>query len=147
MVAILADQHLGQQRRRRQAAGDRPLRRGSLNDAVAGAAGVFRPGDAQHSKLCGNPVQHLADALADAVLATAATRTDLARHIDHHRLARQLVGQRLAAWPCSFVLRDDRRTAGLNAADVGIQFLQAEERTGRDRGARSGGRTARVAAV
>lgn len=41
VIAIFADQHLGKQRRRRQAAGDRPLWRRRLHHRFASPTGVF----------------------------------------------------------------------------------------------------------
>jgi hypothetical protein len=49
VVAVFADQHLGEQRRRRQAAGDRPFRRGRLSRGLARATGIFRARDAQYA--------------------------------------------------------------------------------------------------
>jgi predicted nucleic acid-binding protein len=97
VVAILADQHLSEQRRRREAAGDRPLRRRHLRHGAAGPAGVFRPDDAQHAELRRHPVQYLGLALADAVHRAAAARAGLARYVELDLLARQMAGQRLAS--------------------------------------------------
>ena len=79
VVAVFADQHLGEQRRRRQTAGNRPVRRGCLGHGIAPAAGVFRARDAQYTELGGNPIQHLADALPDVVQDTSTARTSVVR--------------------------------------------------------------------
>jgi len=43
VVAIFADQHLGKQRRRRQTAGDHPLRSRRLHHRLTGPTGIFGP--------------------------------------------------------------------------------------------------------
>src|SRR5271166_5169306 len=82
VIAVLGDQHLREQRWRRHAAGDWALRGRRLSDRPAGATSVFWTGDAQDAKLRGNPVQHLAHALADGVERAAAARARLAVDIE-----------------------------------------------------------------
>jgi hypothetical protein len=94
VVAIFADQHLGKQRRRRQAAGNRPLWRCRLADRAASPARVFGP-DSHDTQLGSHPVQHLADALADATQGPATARACVAGNIQNHIFTRQMLGQ----WP------------------------------------------------
>ena len=74
----------------------------------------------------GHPVQHLADALANAVQDTAAARTSVVRHVDHDLFARQMIGQRLAPWPLVGDLDVYVRTARFGAPDITIEIFQAE---------------------
>ena len=82
VIAVLADQHLGEQRWRREAAGDQPLRRGRLDPRVAGAARVFWAGNAHDTKLRRNPVQHLADTLADRMQSATTARASVAFDVE-----------------------------------------------------------------
>src|SRR3546814_1692531 len=75
---------------------DRTLRRGGLGHRSAHPAGIFGPRYPHHAKLCGHPVEHLADALADAVKYAPAARTGIVIGVDQHVLARQMTGQRIA---------------------------------------------------
>jgi hypothetical protein len=146
VIAVSADQHLGEQRRRRQTAGDRPFRRGRLCRGVARATGVFRARDAQHAELGGNPVDHLADALPNDVQNTSTARTSVVRHVDHDLFARQMIGQRLAPWPLVGDLDVYVRAVRFGAPDVAIETIQTEgELIGIK--ARNGGRTASAEAV
>lgn len=74
MVAIFADQHLRQQRRRCQAAGDGPLRSGRLHHRLASPASIFWSRRLDHAQLRRYPVQHLAHALADGMQRAAGSR-------------------------------------------------------------------------
>ncbi len=76
MIAVFADQHVREQRRRRKTASDQSLWRAGLHHLVAGAAGVFRTGRTQDAKLRRDPIQHLADALADQMESTATAAAD-----------------------------------------------------------------------
>ncbi len=67
VIAIFADQHLRQQRRRCQPPGDRPFRRRRLVDGSASPAAVFGASDTHGPQLRGHMVAHLADRLADHV--------------------------------------------------------------------------------
>ena len=96
MIAIFADQHLGEQRRRRQAAGDRPLCSRRLRHRLAGPAGVFGTDGADDAQLSRNPIQHLAHALSDDMQRAAAAAADHALNVEADVFARQMAGQRLA---------------------------------------------------
>ncbi len=82
VVAVLADQHLGDEPRRRQALGNRAVGSRHLMDRATGAAAVFGAADAQDAKLRRHTVQHLAHALTDQVQAATAARTVMALRID-----------------------------------------------------------------
>ena len=100
VVAIFGEQYLRQKRRRRQSAGDQPVRRRRLRCRLASPTGVFRAGDADHAKLGRNPVEHLADALADRMERATTARISRLADVEPHVLARQMIGQRLAVgWP------------------------------------------------
>ena len=94
MIAVLADQYVREQRGRRQAASDQPFRCGGLHHLVAGPAGVFRTRGAQDAKLRRDPIQHLADALANQMESTAAAAADPAVHIEQNVFSWQMIGQR-----------------------------------------------------
>jgi hypothetical protein len=88
VIAILADQHLSQQRRRRQPAGDRSFWSRSLGECSTGTASIFWTSDPHNAKPRRHPVEHLALALADAVHDATAAWAGLGRHINEHILAR-----------------------------------------------------------
>src|SRR5262249_18795659 len=73
VIAIFADQDLCEQRWRRQAARDRPLRRWRLRHSSATATTVFGTANADDAELRRYPVQHLADALSDRMQRATAT--------------------------------------------------------------------------
>ena len=85
MIAIFTDQHLCEQRRRCQSAGDQPFRCRRLRDLVADAASVFRAGDARYGQLRGHPIQHLADASADGEERTTTTAADITSDVEQKR--------------------------------------------------------------
>src|SRR6185312_15637986 len=57
MIAVFGDQDVGEQGRRREALGDRPLRRGRLMDGPAGSAAVARPADADDPQPCRHVIE------------------------------------------------------------------------------------------
>ena len=130
VVAILGDQHLREQRRRRHAAGNWTFRSRRLGDRPAGATGVLRTGDSQDAKLRRNPIQHLAHALADGMEPGPAASARQAVDIEPDVLARQMIGQRLAPGPRLgrrfFHACLDRRTAFANARDIAVEVLESE---------------------
>jgi site-specific recombinase len=126
VIAIFGDQHLREHCRRRQTAGDRPLRRRHLGDRAAGAAGVFWTQDAHDAKLRRNPIQHLADALADRMERAAATRASLPVDIETDILARQMLGQGLASGRRLSCLCFPGRTALADARNVAVEVFQGE---------------------
>jgi len=126
VIAIFADQHLGKQRRRRQAAGNHPLRSRRLHHCLASSAGVFGTRGADYAQLRWNPVQHLAYALADDMQRTAAAGAGFIVDIEPHILARQMIGQWLAMGrPFGWLLLD-RRTLLFFATEVGVQIFKPE---------------------
>jgi hypothetical protein len=100
VIAIFADQHLCEQSWRGQSAGDQPFRRCRLHDLVAAAAGLFRAGNAHHTKLRRHPIQHLTDAFANGMEHTTATAAALTGNVEQNIFARQMFGQRLALGLC-----------------------------------------------
>ena len=124
MIAVLADQHLRQERWCRQAASDQPLGCGRLHHFVAGPARVFRTGDAHDARLRRYPVQHLADAFADGVKRTTTTVADISADIEHYVLARQMIGERLAPRPNLGLVCCDDRTALLDAGNVAVEVFK-----------------------
>jgi hypothetical protein len=90
VVGILGNDHLRQQRRRRQAAFDRPRRRRQLHDLGAVAAGKLRTDVAQDTEVTRYIVQLLGDVLAERAHRAAAVRAGAARRRVHDDLARQV---------------------------------------------------------
>jgi hypothetical protein len=126
VIAVFADQHLRQQRGRRQATGNQPLGRRRLDHLIAGAAGVFRAGDANDTKLCRHPVQHLADTLTDRMQSPATASASLSFDVEQDILARKMIGQRRAPrWRLRFI-PCDRRTALFDATDIAVDIFQGE---------------------
>lgn len=75
MVAVLSDQHVGDQPGGGEAARDRPRRRQRLGDALAArAAGVFGAARHHHPELRRDDVELLGHVLADPVQRPAAAR-------------------------------------------------------------------------
>ena len=72
VIAILADQDLGKQRRGCQSACDRTFRRRRLAHRSTGPAAVLGTANPHDAELRGHPVQHLADALSDRMQGAAA---------------------------------------------------------------------------
>ena len=64
VIAIFADKHLREQRRRCKATGDRAFRRCSLHHFVADPACIFGTRGADHTEPCWHPIEHLGFALA-----------------------------------------------------------------------------------
>jgi hypothetical protein len=83
MIAVLADQHMGQQPGPRPAALDRQGRHRRLRHALAAPAGKRRPDVPDHFEAAGNVVEDLADVLADLAHLAAAGRTGAGRLVNH----------------------------------------------------------------
>jgi hypothetical protein len=126
VIAIFADQHLGQQRWCRQAAGDHPLWSWRLHHCLAGPACVFGASGADYAQLRGNPVQHLAHALADDMQRAATAVAGDVADIEPHILARQMIGQRLAMGRPFGSLLLDWRTALFFAGQIAVEIFEPE---------------------
>src|SRR5216684_3897298 len=72
VIAVLADQDMGEKTRTGEALGDRTLRGGRLMNSPAGTAAIARPADADDPKPRGHMIEHLADRLADHMQFAAA---------------------------------------------------------------------------
>jgi hypothetical protein len=128
MVAVLADQHVGQQRGARQSLGDGTLGCRRLVDRAAGAAAIFGAANAQHPQACRHKVEHLADGLADGMERALATGADGTVDAEFDILARQMAGEAITAG------LSDRIEAGwrsgwstcLDMRDIGVEIFQAE---------------------
>ena len=126
VIAVFADQHLGKQRRRRQAAGDRPLCSRRLRHRLAGPAGVFGTGGADDAKLSRNPIQHLAHAFSDDMQRAAAAAADRALNVEADLFARQMVGQRLATRGPFGLLLLAMRTLLFFAGKIAVDLFERE---------------------
>jgi hypothetical protein len=129
VIAILADQHLGQQARCCQALGDRPFRCRCLMDAPASPAAVLRTADADDAQPRRHPVQHLAHRLADRMQGAAATRTGRHLEVEAHIVAFQMLGQARPIGSISagrLLVSLHRRQQFLSPADVCSQILQPQ---------------------
>jgi hypothetical protein len=97
VVAVLADQHLGQQSLGGQAAINRTLRGWRLNHGpLAHPAAIARPADHAHPQLGGDIVQHLGAVFADPMQSSAATGAGFVVDIDDDLDTRQMPRQRTA---------------------------------------------------
>lgn len=91
MVCVFQDEHVGDERFRRQAALDQPVRGRGLHHAVGAApAGVFRPPRNDHAQSRRDLVEPLRDVLADDVQSAATTRASLRLGLDDDLLAWQM---------------------------------------------------------
>ena len=125
MIAILADQDLGKQRRGCQSACDRTFRRWRLTQGSASAAAVLRTPNTDDAELRGHPVQHLADALSDRVQGATTTCTGLRAHVDLDLFTRQMIGKGLAPWLPVFRL-GSRLLRSFGTRFVGLDVLQSK---------------------
>ena len=97
VVSIFVDQHVCEQRLGRQAAVDRPFRRGRLHDsAFACPAAIARAADHLNPKLRWNVIKHLGAVLADHMQGRTAAPAGLVGDIDHNLDPRQMFWQRTA---------------------------------------------------
>ena len=126
VIAIFADQDLGKQRRRRQAAGDWPLCSRRLRHRLASPAGVFGTGGADYAQLRRNPIQHLAHALADDMQRTAAAAADYALNIKADLFARQMARQRFATRGPFACLPFVTRTLLFFAGKIAVDLFERE---------------------
>ncbi len=115
-----------EQRRRRQPFGNRTLRRRRLVQRAAAPAAVFGTADPDHPKLGRNPVQHLADRLADRVESTAAAGAEACVEIGRHLLPRQMSRQLAARRSPGRLARLGRRAALQDLGDIGVEVFEAE---------------------
>ena len=129
VIAVFADQHMGQQCGARQSLGDRSFRCWGLMDRPARAAAVLRPADAQHAQACRHEVEHLADALTDRMKSAAATGTDCAGDVACYIFTRQAIRQRLTSW-CRFgtIIIDARRQRRAHPGNVDIEVFETERK-------------------
>ena len=97
-----------------------------LNDRLIGPAGVFGPRDPDDAELRGNPVEHLADALADGMESTPAARAHGVLDIENDILARQVIGQRLAVGRPFGGGLGDHRTAFPDMANIGVKVFERQ---------------------
>ncbi len=122
VVGKFADQHLRQQRLGRQAAVNRPLRRGRLRHAAfAAAAAIARAANHPHPKLRGDDIQHFGAVFADLMQGRAAARAGLVGDIDHDLDPRQMRRQRSA-----IALRRLAGPLRLRLSRLGLRFLLAQ---------------------
>lgn len=93
VVAVLGDQHLGQQAGCRQTLGHRTFGRRRLLDGATRPTAILGPANAQHAQRCWHPIEHLAHRLADGVQCPAAAGARYSVDVVQDVLARQVVGQ------------------------------------------------------
>lgn len=114
-------------------------------DPLFAPASVFRAHGADDAKLCRNPVEHFADALADRMKRRQSTRTLCGRYREQHPLA---AGDRAAA--CGETAAPEEVSRHLACSPGCGRYrhrdLPARAPAGQHRAARSGGRTAPAAA-
>ena len=99
-------------------------------DRAAGAAAVFGAADAQYAQTSRDPIEHLARRLTDRVKPAAAAGALIARHIERHVLALQMVGKRRAPWCGSGsglgIARRQHDLTGFRVGDIGVEVLDPE---------------------
>jgi hypothetical protein len=96
-ITEFADHDVRNQRFRRHAAIDWPLRRGCLHHrALAGTASIAWPAHHFHAQLGRNQIEHLGAIVADHVQGAATAGALLALDVDDDLVARQVCGQRTA---------------------------------------------------
>ncbi len=130
VVAVLADQHLGDEPRRSQALGDRTVGCRRLMNRAAGAAAILGATDAHHAKLSRNPVEHFARGLADRVKVAATARALIALHVEHDILAREMTGKCRALRHGSRIrgrlTSRQHRVLGFRTGNIGVQVFDPE---------------------
>ena len=126
VITIFADQDLGKQRPRRQAAGDRPLESRRLHYRCADPAGVFGTGGADYAQLRRNPIQHLAHALANDAQRAAAAAAGHAFNIEADILALQMIGQWFATRGPFDRLLFATRTLLFLTGDIAVDLFERE---------------------
>ena len=95
MIAVLGDQHMGEQAGPGTSPLDRARRQGRLADGLAAGAGQARAHDPVHDEPTGHVVQLFGDILAQRLQPAAARSAGIAGR-EHGLLARQVRRQRLA---------------------------------------------------
>jgi hypothetical protein len=85
VIAIFADQHMGEQAGTGETLRDRPFGRRRLVDGAAGP--TARPADTDDAQSSRYPVEHLRDGLADGMDGAAAIRTSVTIDIETNVLA------------------------------------------------------------
>jgi hypothetical protein len=126
VIAVFADQHLRQQRWRRQATGDHPLGSWRLYHSLTAPAGIFGTRCTDHAQLRRNPVQHLAHAFPNHMQRTAAAGADHVVDIEPHIVTWQMIGQRLAMRAPFGWLVLDPRTALMGAGEIAVEVFKPE---------------------
>lgn len=96
MLAELLERDHGQQARPGPSPGDRTERRRGLADLLAVAAGELLPNRLDHLPLARHHFQRPRHVLAEFAQAIAAAAFTSGRRIDHHPLARKVLGEGLA---------------------------------------------------
>ena len=124
VIAIFADQHLGDECRSGEPAGDHPLWRWRLCNRAARTASIFGPADAQHPQARRHPVEHLTDALTDGVQLAPATGTAARLNVQQPLLALKMFGKHLSAhWLGAF---ERRWSAFDDLGDIAVEILKRE---------------------
>jgi hypothetical protein len=128
MIAVFADQHVGQQASAGQPLGNRPFRCRRLMDRAAGPAAIPRPADADDPQAGRNPVEHLAHRLADRMQDTATARAGICAEVEAHVLALQMVGKAGAVrpGPGDGLLGRRRWQELFRTGNVGAEVFQAQ---------------------
>ena len=98
VVAVLRDQHMGEQTRPWPAALDRARGQRRLAECLAARAGHARAHDPGHDEAAGDVVELLGDVLSDPLQCAAALAAGVPGG-EHLLVARQAVGERLALRP------------------------------------------------
>ena len=130
MVAVLRDQHVGDQARARTAALDRQARHRRLRNRLAVAAAQLRPHVHHDLEVRGNIFQHLALLVADLAQAFGpARRADAGAGVGDD-LARKMIGQRATIARARRTRRRPRRRRGrlLSRLVRSLGFLDLADR-------------------
>ena len=96
MITVFGHENMRQQTGAGRALGDRPIRRGRLDDAVAGGTGQLRANMADHPETRRDILQHFSDILAELLQGAATLRATAFRGEVLHGFPRQMLGQGFA---------------------------------------------------
>lgn len=128
MVAVFADQNLGDQPGRGHALGNDPFWRRGLMDGPARPAALFGPIDADDPDRGRNPIEHFRRGHTDLMESPTALGAGAAINVDRDLFAGQMIGKALP-WGLLYgrgLLGWRARLPDLSPPDVGVEILKTQ---------------------